>query len=282
VYYDVSLSVGVIALRARERDPETMKMGGSMRAPGRSAWKRGTKLKRGAATQIVTYPRPQTKSALVEASRQLGVSLSSLLIGSGLGVAAKLAGCSITDLVPKAELLQYMRGRQSDRVATELWDSSSLSTGTATTSTGTSTTTDVVTGGTMAIRTDSILELEDRAKKIEALAALLRDPALDDVVSKLFGETHASATTNPSPHRNCDSLPTAITEAIREVASELPQPFTVTDVVRRLKERQFVFRRSALDATRDALYRLSRGKRSTFRILEIGQGGKPNKYTLKS
>jgi hypothetical protein len=250
-------------------------MGGTMRAPGRRAWKKGTILKRGAATQIVTYPRPQTKSALVEASRQLGVSLSSLLIGSGLGVAAKLAGCSIADLVPKAELLQYMRGRKSDRVATELWDSSSLNTGTGAI-------TDVVTGGTMAIRTDSILELEDRAKKIEALAALLRDPALDDVVSNLFGETHANATTNPFSHRKCDSLPTAITEAIRGVASELPQPFTVTDVVRRLQERQFVFRRSALDATRDALYRLSRGKRSTFRILEIGQGGKPNKYALKS
>jgi hypothetical protein len=77
-----------------------------MRAPGRRAWKRGTKLKRGAAVQVVVYPRPQSKSALVEASRQLGVSLSSLLIGSGLGVAAKLAGCSVKDLVPEAELRQ--------------------------------------------------------------------------------------------------------------------------------------------------------------------------------
>jgi hypothetical protein len=105
----------------------------------------------------------------------------------------------------------------------------------------------------MTKRADSILEVEDRAKKLEALAALLRDPALDDVVSKLFGETHASATINLSPHRKCDSLPTAITGAIREVASELPEPFTATDVVRRLKERQFVFRRPALEATRDAL-----------------------------
>src|SRR5208337_3977158 len=126
-----------------------MKMGGSMRAPGRSAWKRGTKLKRGAATQIVTYPRPKTKSALVEASRQLGISLSSLLIGSGLGVAAKLAGCSVRDLVPEAELRQYMRGRKSDLVAAELGDCTSLRTATCET-------TDVRTqGGTMAKRTES-------------------------------------------------------------------------------------------------------------------------------
>lgn len=128
----------------------------------------------------------------------------------------------------------------------------------------------------MAKRTESILELEDRAKKIEALAALLRDPALDDVVSKLFGETRVSTTANPSPYH----LPAALAEAIRAIASELPQPFTTSDVVTRLKEMQFVFRRPALEATRDALYRLSRGKRRTFRILEIGQGGRPNRYQL--
>ncbi len=36
----------------------------------------------------------------------------------------------------------------------------------------------------MAMKTDSILELEDRAQKLQALASLLKDPALDDVVSK--------------------------------------------------------------------------------------------------
>jgi hypothetical protein len=48
----------------------------------------------------------------------------------------------------------------------------------------------------MTTRTHSILEVEDRGAKIQVLVALLRDPALEEVVCKLFGETHASATTN--------------------------------------------------------------------------------------
>ena len=246
-----------------------------MRATGRRAWKRGTKLKRGAALQVVTYPRLRAKAALVEASRQLGVSLSSLLIGSGLGVAAKLAGCSITDLVPKAELLQYMRGRKSDRVAIELWGSSSLRTGTGAT-------TDVVTGGTMTTRTDSILELEDRAKKIEALAALLRDPALDDVVSKLFGETQMTTRDKTLLHSNVNSSPGGLRGAICRIADELPSTFTATDVVRALEKREFAFRRSALDAVRDSLYALTHENHARLRIVEMGRAGKPNRYALAS
>ncbi len=41
-----------------------------MKPPGVKAKKKGTKLKRGAAVQIVWYPRPRTKAALVEASRK--------------------------------------------------------------------------------------------------------------------------------------------------------------------------------------------------------------------
>jgi len=130
----------------------------------------------------------------------------------------------------------------------------------------------------MTRRADRIVGLEDRAAKLQALAALLRDPSLNDVVSELFSETDTHAVAKLSP--KLAPSPAAITESIRKIASELPQPFTASDVVRRLKERQFVFRRSALDTTRDALYRLARGKRRVFRVIEAAQGGKPNKYEL--
>jgi len=129
-------------------------------------------------------------------------------------------------------------------------------------------------------KTDSILELEDRAQKLQALASLLKDPSLDDVVSKLFGDTPTSrATAIPARHRNPHSSTATLTEAIREIASELAQPFTATDAVRRLKEKSFVFRRPALDAVRHALYRLTHGRRRMLRVVEMGKG-KPNKYSV--
>jgi len=193
------------------------------------------------------------------------MSLSSLLVLSGLSVAAKVAGRSPRDLVPEVELRQYMRGHELDEASPDFWQYTPPIG-------GIKITTDITTqGGSMARRTDQIMELE-------ALAALLRDPSLNDVVSELFSETDTHAAPKPLP--NLASSPGAITESIRKIASELPQPFTASEVVRRLKERQFVFRRSALDTTRDALYRLSRGKQRVFRILEAAQGGKPNKYEL--
>lgn len=255
---------------------EEMKEVEPHRAPGRQPWKRGTKLRRGAATQVVSYPRARSKAVLVQASRELGVSLSSLLIGSGLAMAAKLAGCSVADLVPKAELRQYMRGHGSDRVGIEFWTNAPLISESPKYVGRTL-------GGSMAVKTDSILELEDRAQKLQALASLLKDPSLNDVVSKLFRDAPVlTATTTPARYRTPHSSSAALTEAIREIATELPRPFTASDVVVRLKQRQFVFRRAAMDATRDCLYRLSRGKRRLFRILEMGQGGKPNKYVLIS
>jgi len=70
-----------------------------MRAPGHPASKRGTKLRRGVATQVMAYPRQGAKAVLVQAARQLGVSLSSLLVGGGLSVAAKLAGRPVAEIV---------------------------------------------------------------------------------------------------------------------------------------------------------------------------------------
>ncbi len=149
-----------------------------MKAPGRPARKRGTKLRRGKATQIVAYPRARTKAVLVEASRQLRVSLSSLLLGGGLAVAAKLAGRPVAELVSPDELCQYVRGHRSDRVGIEPWASQAFASESSPTDVG------KTQGGNMAMKTDSILELEDRAQKLQALASLLKDPALDDVVSK--------------------------------------------------------------------------------------------------
>jgi hypothetical protein len=247
-----------------------------MRAPGHPALKKGARLKRGAATQVMAYPRPGTKAVLVQTSRQLGVSLSSLLIGGGLGIAARLAGRPVAEIVSPDELRQYMRGHGSDPVGIELWACAPLISESSPTDVGRTQ------GGSMAVKTDNILELEDRAKKLEALVALLRDPALSDAVAKLFGDTQVSSTAIPTQYRNPHSSAAALTEAIREVAAELPRPFTASDVVGQLKQRQFVFRRPALDATRDCLYRLSRGKRRIFRILEMRQAGKPNKYALIS
>jgi hypothetical protein len=76
--------------------------------PGVRAQKRGTRLKRGAAVQVMAYPRPKTKAVLVEASRKDGLSLSSFLIRNGLKRAAVQRGCKIEDLVPPDELRQYV------------------------------------------------------------------------------------------------------------------------------------------------------------------------------
>lgn len=59
-----------------------------MKAPGTRAKKRGTKLKRGAAVQVVCYPRPKNKAALVKASRKANRALSSFMIRASLKEAA--------------------------------------------------------------------------------------------------------------------------------------------------------------------------------------------------
>ena len=85
--------------------------GDDMKAPGVRARKRGTKLKRGAATQVVVYPRQKTKGVLVQASRDISRPLSSFLILAGLKEAAALRGCEIKNLIPADELEQYRKSR---------------------------------------------------------------------------------------------------------------------------------------------------------------------------
>lgn len=76
--------------------------------PGVKAKENGTPLKRGAALQIMTYPRPATKAVLVRAAREHDQSLSSFLIRAGLEKAAIRKGCEVKDLLPPDELDQYL------------------------------------------------------------------------------------------------------------------------------------------------------------------------------
>ena len=85
--------------------------GGKMKTPGVRAKKTGTKLKHGAALQIVCYPRRRTKAVLVEASREVDRPLSSFMIMASLRAAAALQGREIADLIPADELQQYRTSR---------------------------------------------------------------------------------------------------------------------------------------------------------------------------
>jgi hypothetical protein len=89
----------------------TLNQGGNMKAPGMRARKRGTKIKRGAATQVMIYPRLKTKGVLVAASRDISRPLSSFIILAALKEAAALRGCEIKDLIPADELEMYRKSR---------------------------------------------------------------------------------------------------------------------------------------------------------------------------
>ena len=80
----------------------------SRKAPGVRAKEGGSRLKRGAATQVMVYPRPETKAVLVRAARNHDQALSSFLILAGLEKTAALEGCTVEDLVPEHELRQYV------------------------------------------------------------------------------------------------------------------------------------------------------------------------------
>jgi hypothetical protein len=83
----------------------------AMKAPGGRAKTGGKKLTRGAAVQVVCYPRPITKAMLVHASHMANRSLSSFMILASLKEAAAIKGCSVEDLIPSDELEQYARVR---------------------------------------------------------------------------------------------------------------------------------------------------------------------------
>ncbi len=78
-----------------------------MTAPGIRAKKNGTKLKRGAALQVMVYPRRKTKGVLVDAAREMDLTLSSFLELAGLKQAAALQGRDMATLVTPEELARY-------------------------------------------------------------------------------------------------------------------------------------------------------------------------------
>jgi hypothetical protein len=75
--------------------------------PGVKAKKVGKPLDRGAALQIMTYPRPRSKSVIVEGARLVGLSVSSFMVTTALREAAVQIGRPLRDLVPEDEIKQY-------------------------------------------------------------------------------------------------------------------------------------------------------------------------------
>jgi hypothetical protein len=91
-------------VQGNESEGATPMSEGQVRGPGTHAKKTGAKLKRGAALQVMIYPRLATKSVLVEASRQAKQKLSSFIQLSALRDIARSRGCGLEDLIPKTEL----------------------------------------------------------------------------------------------------------------------------------------------------------------------------------
>ena len=136
----------------------------------------------------------------------------------------------------------------------------------------------------MPNRIEEVLQAEQRrAKKVEALVELLRDPDLADFVAKLTGEAapairpaRSKAVQLPLPGRS-----TGIREAIVDAARMLPQPFAVSDIVDFLTRQGFPFTRKSTDATRDALYFMIRDANPGFRVKVRGRAGNPSTYYFK-
>jgi len=104
------------ATRRTERNANRLKKErGEMIAPGVKARKTGTKLKRGAALQVMVYPRRKTKGVLVDAARDMDLTLSSFLLLAGLKEAAALQGCDMASLVAPDELERYRSSAQRKR-----------------------------------------------------------------------------------------------------------------------------------------------------------------------
>jgi hypothetical protein len=143
----------------------------------------------------------------------------------------------------------------------------------------------------MPDRIAQIFEFEERrAKKVESLAALLRDPELRDVVSRLIGEAQSPApqplptpaiTPRPRPNKRRKSQPysSGVTAKLRSIGPQLPRPFTVPDVVDFLAgaNLQFPPNRVPKEAVRDALYFMVKDN-DTYRLVEQGGAGKHGKY----
>ena len=79
----------------------------AIKAPGKRAQTRGTKLKRRAAVRLACYVKPITRIMLVHAAGMANRSLSSFMILASLKEAAAIKGVSVEDLIPPDEYEQY-------------------------------------------------------------------------------------------------------------------------------------------------------------------------------
>jgi hypothetical protein len=130
----------------------------------------------------------------------------------------------------------------------------------------------------MSGRIEQVLESEQRrAKKVETLLALLRDPELSDVVGRLIDETpRPQAVAAKNGHLAL--VPGEISAALRAVGPKLLRGFTIHDAVRVLAEQGYAFTRKPTDQVRDSLYFLVREDQPIFRVLEAGRAGKLSTY----
>src|SRR6266567_7479732 len=110
----------------------------------------------------------------------------------------------------------------------------------------------------MPMSIDELVQLEERrGKKMPTLIALLRDPDLEDFVSKLL---NGHRPTEPQkPQAKTSGSATGLMAAIRAL-DNLPHRFTFLDVLQRVQKNNFDFRGAdPKEAIRNAIYFLSRG-----------------------
>jgi hypothetical protein len=119
---------------------------------------------------------------------------------------------------------------------------------------------------------------ERRAKKVESLIALLRDPEMSEVVDKLFGEAPQMPAMPTNGNGHHAQLPKGMTAAIRAIGPRLPKPFTIHDVVQLLTAEGFEFTRNPIDMVRDTIYFVVREEGSKFKVIESGRGGRLSQY----
>ncbi len=122
-------------------------------------------------------------------------------------------------------------------------------------------------------------KLNEKAKKLASLKALMLDPDLSEYLANIAELAKGTNGTRGAASRSAAPAPntTGLRAQIRALEL-LPVPFTVEDVVRALKAREFDFDgRRPEQAVRDSLYMMAKKKKG-IRLVKKGQGGEPNQY----
>lgn len=116
---------------------------------------------------------------------------------------------------------------------------------------------------------------ERKARKVQQLIALLRDPELAEYTALLTGGTNGIVSHAGKPRLEIEAG--GVREAIRATLSVLPDRFTSADVCSLLKQRDYPFSsKDPLSSVRDQLHALY--KQGEIRVVKQGKGGKPNVY----